>query len=85
MSFCRIEFWNSYYLYFSNSNGKTFLINVCSWNKWLHFHINLKGGIFIKQKLKFNLFYGDEELENLLIEVIINYLKNKKEMGCNFG
>ena len=46
-----------------------------------------KGGIFIKQELKFNLFYDNdnEELENLLIEAIINYLKNKKEMGCNFG
>ena len=46
-----------------------------------------KGGIFIKQELKFNLFYDNdnEELENLLIETIINYLKNKKEMGCNFG
>ena len=43
--------------------------------------------IFIKQELKFNLFYDNdnEELESLLIEVIINYLKNKKEMGCNFG
>ena len=46
-----------------------------------------KGGIFIKQELKFNLFYDNdnEELENLLIGVIINYLKNKKEMGYNFG
>ena len=41
----------------------------------------------MKQELKFNLFYDNdnEELENLLIEVIINYLKTKKEMGCNFG
>ena len=46
-----------------------------------------KGGIIIKQELKFNLFYDDnnEELENLLIEAIINYLKNKKEMGLHFG
>lgn len=41
----------------------------------------------MKQKLKFNLFYenNNEELENLLIESIINYLKNKKEMGLHFG
>ena len=41
----------------------------------------------MKQELKFNLFYDNynEELENLLIETIINYLKNKKELGCNFG
>lgn len=46
-----------------------------------------KGGIFIKQELKFNLFYGknNEELEDLLIEAIINYLKNKKEMGLRFS
>ena len=46
-----------------------------------------KGGIFIKQELKFNLFCdnNNEELENLLIEAIINYLKTKKEMGYNFG
>ena len=41
----------------------------------------------MKQELKFNLFYDNdkEKLENLLIETIINYLKNEKEMGCNFG
>ena len=46
-----------------------------------------KGGIFIKQELKFNLFYDNdnEELEKLLIESIINYMKNKKEMGLHFG
>ena len=46
-----------------------------------------KGGIFIKQELKFNLFYDNdnEELKNLLIESIINYLKKKKEMGLHFG
>ena len=46
-----------------------------------------KGGIFIKQELKFNLFYDNdnEELNNLLIESIINYLKNKKEMSLHFG
>lgn len=45
-----------------------------------------KGGIIIKQELKFNLFYdNNKELENLLIETIINYLKNKKEMSIHFG
>ena len=46
-----------------------------------------KGVIFIKQDLKFNLFYDNdnEELKNLLIESIINYLKKKKEMGLHFG
>lgn len=40
----------------------------------------------MRQKLKFNLFYGDnnEELENLLIEAIINRLKSKKGMGSYF-
>lgn len=45
-----------------------------------------KGGIFIKQGLKFNLFYDNdkEELENLLIEATINYLKNKKRNRLTF-
>ena len=41
----------------------------------------------MKQKLKFNLFYDNdsENLEQLLISAIINYLNNKKEMGLHFG
>ena len=38
--------------------------------------------IFTKRKIDTTTI---EELEELLIEVIINYLKNKKEMSCNFG
>lgn len=40
----------------------------------------------MKQKLKFNLFYDNdnEELEDLLIEAILNYLKNKKEIFLHF-
>lgn len=41
----------------------------------------------MKQELKFNLFYdnNNEDLENLLVEVIIDYLKNKNEMELYFG
>ena len=41
----------------------------------------------MKQELKFNLFYDNdsENLEQLLISVIINYLNNKKEMDLHFG
>lgn len=48
------------------------------------FFLNIKiykGGIFIKQKLKFNLFYDNdnEELTDLLIEAIINYLNMEEK------
>ena len=41
----------------------------------------------MKQELKFNLFYDNdsENLEQLLVSAIINYLNNKKEMGLHFG
>lgn len=40
----------------------------------------------MKQKLKFNLFYDNdnEELEQLLISAIINYLNNKKKIQLHF-
>lgn len=46
-----------------------------------------KGRYFMKQELKFNLFYDNdnEDLEQLLISAIINYLNNKKEMSLHFG
>ena len=47
----------------------------------------IKGGILMKQELKFNLFYDNdnEDLEQLLISAIIHYLNNKKGMGLQFG
>ena len=41
----------------------------------------------MKRELKFNLFYDNnsEDLEQLLISAIINYLNNKKEIGLHFG
>lgn len=40
----------------------------------------------MKQKLKFNLFYdnGNEDIEQLLISAIINYLNDKNKNPLHF-